>query len=282
MALPHELRFLGTTKGQLYTALISLLSFTLVCLLLIATMPASASHLPTHHALKLSVTSIKSAPTSKDYRKMDDDSVDGIKPDTYKLPKTPTLFLLYYSKTTRHAEAHSLVKKARFAAEHAGIGIYKFDCDQGPRADCDSYVLDEKLSSTAKNPRLQYYEDREMDEEYKFPVEDLKSGEALDALESWVRDQPKQHKARKAKRDKEHEERMKQYRSSGMGGMGGMGGYPGLRVFIALTPRAPAHCIACLLTLPPARISLSLARFAVDRHGRHGRYGYGRHGRRRL
>ena len=103
-----------------------------------------------HHALKLSVTSIKSAPTSKDYRKMDDDSVDGIKPDTYKLPKTPTLFLLYYSKTTRHAEAHSLVKKARFAAEHAGIGIYKFDCDQGPRADCDSYVLDEKLSSTAK------------------------------------------------------------------------------------------------------------------------------------
>lgn len=219
MALPHELRFLGTPKGQLTIIALLLLSAGGYVAFVLATLPAAGKDLALTQVLKLSVTGLPHAPTRKHYG-----DEGGQVADTFKLPKTPTARLLYFANVSRHSDAYRLVRKARFAALKAGVGLLQFDCSS-EKARCDKEYADEdKLERDAKDPKLAYFQDGDHDDTYKFTVADLRSPAALSDLEKWLSQQPKLHPQRKAKRAKEREEEAKKY--GGMGGMGG--GYPGM------------------------------------------------------
>ena len=144
MSLPHELKFLGTLKGQVATIVTLLLLTGGFVGFIVATLPAAASGLNTTHALKLSLMPISEAPTRKDYtmRKDYDSSDDSVVLETYQL-KANTAILIYYSKTASHANFMKLLRRAQYAAAEAGVKLMRFDCSiEKPSHKCeDSYEV---------------------------------------------------------------------------------------------------------------------------------------------
>lgn len=221
MSLPHELRFLGTAKGQAGTAIALLLCLLFSCLTLVLTLPEEAMAMnSTLAAVQLRLSSIKQVPSQSAY------SLE------YMLKK-PTAVLHYFPSNSRHVEFHDLMQsRGQFLAAAAGIDMKVVKCVED---ESSPHPVSGCPTSDATNPKLSYYAGNGGSThgtlvEYEFP----EHGEfwRLARLKTWLKDAPQEHE----KKAKEAEEQFKNgggmggmpYRGSGMGGMGGMPhGFPG-------------------------------------------------------
>ena len=139
MALPVELQFLNTRKGQGGLATLLSLAFATTFLVLFLDLPEEAHTMnSTTAALKMKLSSIPDAPSSH-----------GHFIQIHRIKK-PAIILSYFPSSDSHNDFYETLRlQGRFAAAARGMEVYKFNCEM-PNAYCHDIKKNDRV------PELKY------------------------------------------------------------------------------------------------------------------------------